>query len=448
MKYIYLFIIASLLLKASSIDIYNNATIYRYIPTSKYLGFVSNISTKCALEPISTIKTFECDKDEYLCKEFKNITKLQHTLMEYKYKLKILNSVIDNINLNLLDANKIIENSSILAKEYVKYKTNSNLTTLRLKQLKDKFSSMTTSKYPTYLDKECKRELIVTMPASYISAKFIQRASFKDNNIIIERLISLRNRSGINIVAKRANIHFESYTKSINIPSFTPWILSVGKKRVYHRIKATSIPKGIKVTKNRFRDYSISSLILPSNNKEYKIKINTTTLPTTCQKIAYTYISNSVHDICSFKSSSPIEDDRWEITTADGSKIYTYGKYQYDKYILDRGVDKSISITKEPIPKKDKKSGLFGSKRKITDGYIITITNRTNNKKSLTVIDRVPYSKSDKVEVSIDSITGVDKKRVSKYGKLILKLNLKPMESRLVKVLFTITYDKNINIYY
>ena len=448
-------------IEASSIDIYTDKSIYRYIPTDRYIGFISDIKVECLGDKIATFNGSECEKDSYLCKEYNTISKLTNTLLEIKYQIKTLNSIINNLNLNTLDANKLIEASVTLSKKYASIKNREKIATLTLKQHQKMFDSIATSKYPLYMKSECKKELEIKIPSSYIIAKFIQRASITDSNTIeINRLISLKNRSGIDIVAKNANIHFQRYMINTYIPQFFPWLLSPSHKMLYRATKKSlsPMPKSILnikahdnanigyTTKKGFRDYSISGLVLPSDGKEYKQKIYTERVPVNCQKMAYTYLSPIVYNICSFKSSTPIEDNRWEIITKNGSKILTEGRYENGKYLLDTGIDKSIEITKKRIPSKDRKSGFFGSDIKRTDGYIITLTNRSKKQKNITIVDRIPYSKSDKIKVTLDSIIGADRKKLEKYGKLTLKVNLKAMQSRTIKVIFSLRYDKKLHI--
>lgn len=449
--------------EASSLDIYRDKSIYRYIPTDRYIGFVSNIEAECSGNKMATFSSSECGKDSYLCKEYKSISKLQKSLIESSYKIKRLNTILDRLSLNTLDAKKLIDATNTLSKEYANTKDRERIEILSLQQHKKRFDSITTSAYPLYLESDCKKELEIKMPSSYITAKFIQRASIIGGNTIeINRLISLKNRSGIDIVAKRANIHFQSYTKNGYIPHFSPWLLSPNRKMLYRANKKSLSPMPTAMpnitaydsatigdtTKKGFRDYSISGLVLPSDGKEYEQKIYTEKVPVECQETAYSYISSTVYNICSFKSSTPIEDNRWEIITPTGSKIYTEGRYESGKYLLNVGIDESITLRRERIPSKDRKSGFFGSDIKRTDGYTITLTNRTKESKNLTIIDRIPYSKSDKIRVTLDSVTGADSKKLGKYGKLTLKINLKAMQSRTIRVLFSLRYDKKLHINY
>ena len=450
-----------MLINASTLDIYSDKSIYSYIPADRYIGFVSGISAKCGGETLSTFNSRECEKNNYLCKEYKNISKIQTGLIETKYKIRTLNTVINGLSLNSLDAKKIVDASTILAKEYASAKDREKIETLKLQQHTKRFNSMTTYTYPLYLESDCKKELKITIPSSYITAGFIQRATLKDKgNIEINRLISLKNRSGIDIVAKEAHIHFQSYKRNTRIPHFRPWLLSPQRQVLYRKKSLSPMPAAVaditayekadigNTIKKGFRDYSVSGLVLPSDGKAYEQKIYTERVPVNCQKTAYTYLSPSVHNICSFKSSTPVEENRWEVTTAKGSKIYTEGRYEDGKYLLDTGIDESIEIRRERIPSKDRKSGFFGSDIKKTDGYTITLVNITKESTTLTLIDRIPYSKSDKVKVTLDNITGADSKRLGKYGKLTMKVNLKAMQSSTVKVLFSIKYDKKLHINY
>ncbi len=440
---------------ASTLNIYSNKSIYEYIPTDRYIGFASNIDIKCEGKSIDTFNDTECEKNNNLCKEYKTISNLTKELAQERYRINTLNTITKGLNINTLNANSIIDTSKVLAKEYVSLKESIKTESLKLKNHQQKFKSMTTSAYPLYMESDCKRDFKITLPSSYVGAKFIQKATIDDKNLIkIERFISLYNRSGIDIIAKKANIHFQTYQTKTQIPHFSPWLLSARTNIIYRQSKRLAIaPTAMpriethigKALKKGFRDYSVSDLILPSDGKEYEHKIYTQSVPVVCEERAYTYLSPSVYNICSFKSSTPVEENSWEIITPKGNKIYTEGRYEDGKYLLDTGIDESIKIRKNRLPSKDRKSGFFGSDIKKTDGYIITLANRTKESKSITLIDRIPYSKSDKIRVTLDSVSGAESKKVTKYGKLTLRVNLKPLENRTVKVVFSMRYDKKLH---
>ena len=447
-------------ISASSIDIYLDKSIYRYFSDSDYVGFVSNSNLTCGESQIDSIYRSSCDIDNSLCVEFNKIYKLSSQISIISYRIKTLDKIVNGLNLQKADANLWIDSSKKIANEYVSLQKKKKEIYEELSILKKDFSKKATSKKTLYLTKNCKKELKIEIPSPYISAGYLQEANILDNHQIkLSRYLTLKNRSGIDIVAKSANIYFKNAYSYINIPKFKPWVVSVqDKKRVYKSLRVNrmlpmateSINRNISyesIKRDDFKTYKISNLILPSNGKLFKQKISEETLPAECKNISYPFISTQIYRVCSFKSPSSIEKNRWRVV--ENGKILSEsakGQYLNNHYELYAGINDKIIIEKIDIPDREKKSGFFGTKIKKLDGYTLKITNRSQKTQILEVIERIPYSNSDKISVSLKSIKGVISYKLMKYGKLKMRLDIDAMKSKKVEILYELKYDKGVNL--
>jgi len=447
---------------ASSIDIYLDKSIYRYFPSNDYIGFISNSSITCGESQIETIYKSSCSIDNPLCIEYNKIDKISYQISKISYTIKSMDKILNGLNLQKANATLWIDTSKKIADEYASLQKKRKDMKEELVTLQKSFSRKATSKKALYLNENCKYELKIKIPSAYIKADYFQEADILDNNQIkLSKYLTLKNRSGIDIVAKSANIYFKNAYSYINIPKFKPLIVSIqDKKRVYKSPRvnrmmpmvAKSINRDIiydSIKRDDFRTYKISNLILPSNGKLFKQKISEETLPTKCKNIAYSFISSQVYRVCSFKSSSSIEKSIWRVT--EKGKIlseYAKGEYVDNHYVLYAGINNKINITRVNLPDKEKKSGFFGSEIRKRDGYILKITNRSQKSQIVEIIDRIPYSDSDKISVSLKSVEGVISYKMMKYGKIKMLIKIDATTNRDIKVLYELKYKKDITPIY
>jgi uncharacterized protein (TIGR02231 family) len=117
-------------------------------------------------------------------------------------------------------------------------------------------------------------------------------------------------------------------------------------------------------------------------------------------------------------------------------------------YALPVGVDDSIKVFRKPLTQVSKSKGLFKNKIQVMLGYAITAENFKKDKVELTIIDQIPVSKSEEIEVEVDRMTPqpVPKKTSAETGILEWKLELAPGEKKTIEVCYQVIYPKNTRI--
>jgi len=468
-KYIFFSFGLIAFLQSATLEVYQDQTIYKLNSKNKFIGFTSGIKTTCNDEDINLEYRQECKSFATACKLYNKLKDYRVELNKIDINLKTIDALI-NTKERELNANKLIENASIITqkKSDLTIKKENIINEIKIKS--NKFNTITTHKEPLFLENECNGEIKVIIPYSYINFKPIYEADIKNDKIKVIQKLEVTNKSGIDINAKEAIFYYRLSKEYINPINFTPWIAKEFKPILYKKkTKALSmrtkelesIPSAEVVEPavaeipetvgkyNDSREYSITNLTLPTTNRSKKVKILEYESKVKCLLIAYPYTSKTAFNVCSFKPKYQIDNNNW-IVKENGSLINkkAIGRYENGMYKIYKNIDRDIKIVRKKIVSKERESGIFGGTRKQKDGYIIVVTNKSNKKKNLKIIDRIPTSNTDKIEVKLLSIQPKIDYKLNNNGKIEMNLNLKAKENVAIKVIFELTYDKDLRIRY
>ncbi len=106
------------------------------------------------------------------------------------------------------------------------------------------------------------------------------------------------------------------------------------------------------------------------------------------------------------------------------------GEYRDEKYHIYTKVEEDIKILRKPIVKKERETGIFGGTARKKDGFTLTLTNKSDKVKTLTVIERIPTSTTEEIKVKLLEIKSAKKVnyKMLKDGKIEMKLTLMLMK--------------------
>jgi hypothetical protein len=199
------------------------------------------------------------------------------------------------------------------------------------------------------------------------------------------------------------------------------------------------------------REYKITNLNLPSTGLPMQVNLLSWKAPLTCEVRAYPYANTRAFELCSFTPRYQIESNRWKVKE-EGKLINenAQGEYHDEKYSLYTKVEEDIQIERKPIVQKERETGIFGGTARKKDGFVVILTNKSDEAKTLTVIERIPTSTTEEITsklLSIKSKKNVEYKLL-KDGKIEMKIALAPNEMKRVEVLFEISYDKDLKVNY
>ena len=183
---------------------------------------------------------------------------------------------------------------------------------------------------------------------------------------------------------------------------------------------------------------------IPSDNKQYMVEIQQTSLPAT-----YNYYAVPKLDKDAFLTASVTGWEDLNLISGPAS-IYFENNYVGETYIetrntndtlqLSLGRDKRVIITREK-QKDFSSSKVLGFTKTKTLTYEITIKNLKKESINIIVEEQIPISKNKDIEVKVNEDGGADTDPAT--GKLVWKLNVKPGEPVKKKLSFTVKYPKD-----
>jgi hypothetical protein len=210
-------------------------------------------------------------------------------------------------------------------------------------------------------------------------------------------------------------------------------------------------PAPVRATYEDAREYAIKGLVLPSTGEPKTVPVMEWKVPVRCKTELFTYRNPNAFEVCSFKPKFQIEQNRWKITE-EGKLINerAVGEYEKDTYRLYTQIDQDIKVVRRKIVQKERETGIFGGTARKKDGFTLTITNKSDKEKKLSVTERIPTSTTEKIKVKLLSVKGSSpvKYQLLKDGKLRMNVTLAAHETKKIEVLFEISYDKDVKIDY
>lgn len=462
--------LVSSFVSASTVTIYNDGAKYRYIPIDNYIGFSQGVSGTCDSQAFSMLSTDLCSDKKRLCQEANNIKKLADEKKSLNYEYSVLKELISISKPVDIDANKWIDAATKIAKRKTELDIKMRSVGARLLSASKSFKKQAPSMKATVSKDKCGGEIELSIPSGYIGARLLYEADASaTDSIKVTQFVALNNRSGIDIVAKDAYIYAKSSRVYLRPQHFNPWLAKIEKpmrykkssrsatKKSQYLLEEMRSPVGLALAKPKvgtvvqtgFKNYHISGLELPSTGKDIKVKISEYRVPAKCEYVVHPYRDTNLYRLCSFAPSSAIESSKWTVKIAKRLvSDQAYGEYSEGKYLLNTDVDDEVIIKRKKIIKQDKSTGIFGGSIRKKDGFELDITNISDKPKTFKIVERIPRSTTDKIKVKLVSVDGASHQIVGRDGKLVMNIALRAKENRKIKVLFELSYSKDLSVDY
>jgi uncharacterized protein (TIGR02231 family) len=186
---------------------------------------------------------------------------------------------------------------------------------------------------------------------------------------------------------------------------------------------------------------------IPSDDKPYLVDISEHKLPATYKHFAVTKLDKDVFLLARISG--------WQdLNLIEGpANVYYSGTYLGQSFIYTRntkdtldlslGRDGKVMVTRTKL-KKFSSSQFIGNKRKETMTYELTAKNNRKTDIKIQILDQIPISQTDEIEVKVLEISGAQKNETT--GELKWEFNLKPGESKKLRLSYEIKYPKNKEI--
>ncbi len=455
---------------ASSLSIYQDNTFYSFSPKSNFIGFSEGLKAKCegTTIPLSIISS--CPSDDRLCQLLTSLKNSEQKLESVQANSKVLEKLISLPHPTTFDFNVLIESSKRIGEEQARLLMKERLLSEEVLIKENRFEKQAPTKYALGTMQTCNKEVELTIPYGYVSFSTEYEANIQDEKeVTVTQYLSVTNRSGIDIKADTAMFYYRSANQYIHPTHFRPWIVSkyvprpelvaksrkeMAKKRrksmvmMAQQRESSSVPVA---SYEDAREYKIENLILPSTGTSLDVQVLRWKAALSCEVRAYPYENTRAFNMCSFEPKHQIESHEWKVKSADEViNENAIGEYRDGKYDLYTKVEEDIKIQRKPIVDKERETGIFGGTVRKKDGFILTLTNKSDKTKTLTIIERIPTSTTEEIKSKLLSINSEKKVnyKMLKDGQIEMKLTLAPHENKEIEVLFEISYDKDLKVNY
>jgi hypothetical protein len=458
---------------ASSLSVYQDQTIYNYIPKENYIGFAKGLKGKCEGDTLSLSVMSACPEDKRLCKLLHEVKSAEQEFRAVQSNMKVLDQLISLPKPTSFDAKNMIDTAKEVGVEQARLSQKETLLNQEVMIKQRSFQKQAPVKQALQSAQICTKELELTLPYGHVSFSTNYEANMDEKEITVTQNLSITNRSGIDIEAETAMFYYRSARQYVTPIHFNPWIVSKYipmLKKMYKSKRAINDKEAMvelammedtgTMVKAAYapvasyedaREYKIKDLFLPSTGLPLEVQVLHWKVPLMCEVRAYPYVNSRAFYVCTFKPKFQIDSNRWKVK--EGKRMINenaVGEYHNEKYDLYTKIEEDIKIFRKPIVQKERETGIFGGTARKKDGFVLTLTNKSDTGKTLTLIDRIPTSTTDEIKIkllSVNSNKKVDYKML-KEGKMEMKLDLAPNETKTIEVLFEISYDKTLKVNY
>jgi len=466
-----LFFLAPHYLQSSALSVYQDKALYTYAAKNSFIGISTGITANCEGEAMMISAIATCPGNKRLCKDLKRLKVSSMKLSELQFNDQILDKMIALPQPLEIDASAWIKAAQNLGKEKAALLEEITEGKATLNAARQHFNRQAPSTEVLVSETICGGEITLTLPPRYIYFSSRYEADISAEKMLtVTQYLSLVNRSGVDINADTAMFYYRSANQYVRPQHFNPWIVRKYEPRpTIKRMKRASVttmndapmmevsamdvsvPKQISATKVDTREYKIEGLELPSSGVPVDVSVSKWTVPMHCKLKTYPYLNRQAFEVCTFTPKFQIENNQWKLMS---DKVIVnekaQGQYYDGKYDLYTKVDQDIQVVRKRMVKNERETGIFGTTVRKKDGFVLTLTNKSDKPKTITVTDRIPTSTNDAIEVKLLALKS--SKRVDytmdKEGKIEMNITLDPKENKKIEVVFEIAYDKALKVRY
>lgn len=459
---------------ASSLAVYQDKTFYKTLSQTNFIGFGQAVKAKCKGATFELFTSSTCPSDERLCRLLTGLKDTEQKVRSVQANKKVLEQLISLPQPTTYDANAWIESARSIGKEQSRLMTKEKMLIEESRLQQNAFRKQAPKKQALKSTTICADEIELSIPYGYVTFSTHYEADISnDDEITVTQYLSILNRSGIDIEANKAMFYYRRAHQYVEPIQFNPWIVSKYipiQKKEYKRAKAKALRMDMAMVSEQrvadstlmdipvpaasyedTREYKIENLILPSTGVPVDVKMLTWNAALECELQAYPYRKSKAFTVCSFQPAYQIDNNSWKVKSEDVVlNENAAGEYRDSSYNIYTQVEEDINIIRTAIVQKDRKTGIFGGTARKKDGFTLTVTNKSDKTKTLTLTERIPTSTTTEITsklLSIGSTKKVDYKML-KDGEVEIYITLNGNETKKIEVLFEVSYDKDLKVNY
>ncbi|WP_374950630.1 DUF4139 domain-containing protein [Mucilaginibacter sp.] len=210
-----------------------------------------------------------------------------------------------------------------------------------------------------------------------------------------------------------------------------------------------SIPVAVNQTENQTNvEFNIDNpYTIPADGKQYLVEIDQIDT-----KAGYHYYVAPKLSTDVFLTASITDWNKFNFLSGEANLFFEgtfIGKSLIDTHVaadtlnLSLGVDKNIVVTRT-LQKELSEKQSFGSNKKDTRDWLITIKNRKNQPVNLIIEDQIPISRNADIEVTAQEVTGAEVDKLT--GKTSWSLVVNSQAEKQLRLKYQVKYPKNQSV--
>lgn len=269
------------------------------------------------------------------------------------------------------------------------------------------------------------------------------------------RLLQVRNKTGMELDVPNAYLYLDPLSRYLRLPRFSPLRLHPREKNKARRMQeartlAASAParSDSQASPRRLSAvrYDLGPLQLASDNRQVQKELERYTVTAQLQRRVWPYRSSHVYRAIAVHPPFVSQNQNWRVV--QGQQVWQQQHARpgnKGRICIPAGVDRQIRVQRDKITEFAEKEGIFNKRRLQRRGYRLEISNRAQTARSLQIIDRLPVSTDERIQVEQVAFTGPRPQQLPE-GKLRWQVELGAGETQQLKVTYAIISDPDIQV--
>jgi hypothetical protein len=441
------------LLSASELEVYGDRAYYTYKPDNAFIGFASQVSARNAVQSFPVENTSQCPDTAPLCTLFKTIHSLQSESRELATQHRVITTMLDHADTSD-GAQKSLEDARIIAQKLNAIETRQEAISQELSQLQSRQKTMTEYTQPIAFTLTPTTQTTLEIP---YGITFQSAYELDADTKGLRHMALLKNRSGINLSVDTAKLFVHNATRIAPPMEFYPLKIypysERSKAMMQHSndklLEAVPAPLAPQVIKERHNSYRISKLSLPSDGIWHRSLITTRPVALKEHLIWHAYASPHLYKSLNFTLESPLEANTLTLFY-EGRRLENVPFQMNNSTIsLNAAIDYDVSLERNPLREFSATKGFFQNDRVKQEGYELHLTNHAKEEKKITIIERIPLSTQEEIEVTLEHVQGVEHYTYNKEnGRLEIPITLAAKQTQKISFDYSIRYPNKMQIHY
>jgi len=453
----------------ASVEIYKDRTKLSVLPIKQFVGFNSNIKATDSAGDIKIVKG-QCAGSRLTgCQPINKIARLKSENASLNKQKTILGQTLDELCFDSKDATKTILYVKSLSDKLSQIDEEIIKNNYLLSRERNKITSPALSPY--FTDKKFSTPIELEFTGISFNSQYVLNIDEKKMGHIIE----MRNRSGVDIEKTDAQIFDRRLSGIASNEKFRPLLIRTAHPAYKRKASAARMMKEEQAVmsmsfgadsvaetadetiavKESTRRYTINNFSLKADGirKEFEVDSKNVSIKKSLVWKAWQY---KVYESAEVELDEVFESSKLDLIYNKEMIKKAYVRREGSKLLLNIAEEYEVEVSREEIPNFSQDKGLFGSDNLVEKGFRLAITNQSDNNKALTIVEKLPVSTNENVEVVLKGFwkiegkerTKVELKHDAKIGRMEISIDLSPGESRVYEYNFSIRHPKESPIVY